>query len=270
MYEIICAVILGVVEGLTEFLPVSSTAHLVLVGELLRFSGPGAETFEVFIQLGAILAVVILYFERFLALLPSRAAAPVGEHSAMRGWPGLVKIGATCVPAFVLGFLFRKQIKEVLFHPFPIAIALIAGGVVMIVIERMQREPRVRDLDQISLGDCVKVGLFQCLALWPGMSRSGSTIIGGMLIGLERRVAAELSFLVAVPVMFAAVGYDLLKSIDHLALSDAPYFAVGFLVAFVTALAAIKGFLKFISVSSFAPFGWWRIAVGVATLWALR
>lgn len=266
MYPFLCAAILGIVEGLTEFLPVSSTAHLVLAGQLLGFTGDSAETFEVFIQAGAILAVLLLYHGRFERLVPGSAPAADG----MSGFPGLVKIAVACAPAFVLGFLLRDFIKDNLFHPAPIAIALILGGIVMIAIELRKPAPRVTRIEEISVRDAFIIGLAQCVALCPGVSRSGSTIVGGLLAGLGRRAAAEFSFLVAVPVMFAAVGYDLYKSFAHLQASDIPVFALGFAVAFVTAVAAIRFFMAIISRFSFAPFGIYRIIAGILVLTFIR
>ncbi len=228
-----------------------------------------ADTFDVFIQLGAILAVVFLYFDRFKALLDFKAAASP-QIVGLRGINGIIKLGVTCLPAFILGALFHHQIKERLFFPGPVAAALVFGGIAMILIERFWKKHPVGNLDQITLKQCLGIGLFQCLALWPGMSRSASTIIGGMLLGLERGIAAEFSFLVAVPIMCAAVGFDMLKSIHFLHASDVPIFAVGFIVSFVVAIVSIKFFIGVLNKITLAPFGWYRIALGALVLWFVR
>jgi len=259
------AIALGVLEGLTEFIPVSSTGHLILMGDLLSFTGPKADSFNVFIQLGAILAVVALYPHRFLALFDfSRAHGdkPVG----FRGMDGISKLVVTSIPALFFGALFHEAIKTRLFTPLPVAAALLLGGIIMVWIERRERTVLTTSVEELTLRQCFGIGLFQCLALWPGMSRSGSTIIGGMLLGLERKLAAEFSFLAAVPIMCAAVGYDLLKSRVFLEAADIPFFALGFLVSFVVAVAAIRFFVAIVSRYSLIPFGWYRIALGILVL----
>lgn len=256
------AALLGIVEGLTEFLPVSSTGHLILFGDLIEFHGALAGTFEIFIQLGAILAVVVLYKERFVALLPNKGV----ESDRLSGVPGCVKLFVGCLPAFILGPLLHSTIKEMLFFPGPVALALIVGGVLLIAIERRQREPSVCDVSDITLKQCFGVGVFQCLALWPGFSRSGATILGGLLLGLERKVAAEFSFLLAVPVMCAAVAYDLLKTAAGFSLQDLPVFALGFVISFMTAIAAIRFFLSLLTRFTLAPFGIYRIVIGICVL----
>ncbi len=256
------AILLGLVEGLTEFIPVSSTGHLILFGDAIGFSGERAKAFDVFIQLGAILAVVVLYFRTFLGLL--RFGEP---ETGMSGVLGCFKLFLACLPALVLGALLHKFIKAHLFAPVPVAIALILGGVVLVVIERLTKPKLIGGVDAISPRQALLVGLFQCLALWPGMSRSGSTIVGGMLLGIPRGVAAEFSFLVAVPVMCAAVGFDLLKSAHALQTSDIPLFATGFVVSFLSALLAIRIFIDVLRKYSLAAFGWYRIVLGIVVLW---
>lgn len=258
------ALILGIVEGLTEYIPVSSTGHLVLVGDVLEFTGATAATFSVFIQLGAILAVVVLYWHRFRGLLNFQ------RHEGLEGFAGMLKLGVACLPALLLGALAHGAIKEKLFNPITVASALIIGGVVMIVIERRTRTPRVDDVAALSLRDSLVIGLFQCFALWPGMSRSGSTIIGGMLVGCSRKVAAEFSFLVAVPIMVAAVGYDMLQSLHLLSADDVAVFAIGFVVSFVTAILAVRVFISLMQRTTLTPFGVYRIALGalVVAFWA--
>lgn len=266
MSDIVNGVWLGILEGLTEFIPVSSTGHLILLDEVIAFQNKNAETFEIFIQLGAILAVVVLYFKRFTGLLNFT------DNSASRfnGWLGIRKLFIACLPAFILGFLFHEIIKEYLFNSVTVAVALIVGGVIMIWIERKKLQPRVNQVEAISLTKCFYIGLFQCFALWPGMSRSGSTIIGGMLVGLNRTVAAEFSFLVAVPVMVVAVGYDMLKSFQSLYSDDLVLFAVGFIVSFVVALVAIKFFISILQRYTLVGFGYYRIILGIIVLIALR
>ncbi len=263
------AVVLGVVEGLTEFLPVSSTGHLIVVGHLLGFTDDVADTFEVFIQLGAILAVVVLYWRRFLALLPrADGVKREGEGNALAGWSGIIKIGAACLPVFVLGLIARDAIKTYLFSPVPVAWALIVGGIVIMIVDRDHRAARGErcSLDQISLKQAIGIGCIQCFALWPGISRSGATIIGGLACGLERRAAAEFSFLVAVPVMMAATGYDLLKSWQVLDGSVLVPFLGGFLVSFVVAVAAIRGFVAFLGSGSMVSFAVYRVVLGIVVL----
>lgn len=257
------AIILGLVEGLTEFLPVSSTGHLIIAGHLLGFTDQRAETFEIFIQLGAILAVAILYRERFLGLIPGRA--PAGTRFA--GGRGLFLLAVTTAPALVVGKFAHHAIKEKLFSPLTVAIGLAIGGVGLILIEIFKPRTRVSRLDDIGPREAIWVGLFQCLALWPGMSRSGSTIIGGMLAGADRKTTAEYSFLAAVPIMIAATIYDLYKSREFLHASDAPLFAVGFLVALVSAWLAVRFFIGFVGKHTLKGFGWYRLALAAFTWW---
>jgi undecaprenyl-diphosphatase len=259
--SLVNAAVLGIIEGLTEFFPISSTGHMIIVGELLGFTGEKAETFEIFIQLGAILSVVVLYLNRFLGLLPWKIGG-----QGLTGLRGLWFLFVACVPVSILGLLFRSTIRDNLFSSFTVAIALIVGGVAMILLERLSLRPRVHTVDEITTKQALAIGCFQCLALWPGMSRSASTIIGGLLSGLQRQVAAEFSFLVAVPLMCAAVGWDLLKSIDHLSLSDIPLFSVGFVVSFLTAILAIRFFTSLLKRYTLSSFGYYRIVLGLAVL----
>jgi undecaprenyl-diphosphatase len=238
MNEYLAAIILGIVEGITEFLPISSTGHLILAGHAIGFTDERAKTFEVIIQLGAILAVVYLYFPRFLGLIPTKH-----NTGGLKGWRGIIAIGLACAPAFVLGALFSKQIKHYLFYPGPVGWALVLGGIAMILIESRNRPPELERLDDITWFHAFWIGVFQCLALWPGMSRSASTMIGALLIGVHRRAGAEFSFLVAVPVMCAATAHDLFENYRHLSLSDVPMFLTGFVVSFIVAVAAIRTFL---------------------------
>ena len=248
---------LGIVEGLTEFIPVSSTGHLILFGEALQYEGAAADTFEIFIQLGAILAVVFLYPKRFTGLLR------FGDDGGFSGFNGLLKLFVACIPAFVLGFLFHSYIKELLFFPLPVALALLVGGVALIAIERANPTITASALEDITLRQCFLIGCFQCIALWPGFSRSGATIIGGLIVGLEKKIAAEFSFLVAVPVMVAATLYDLYKSYNSLGAGAFDELAIGFIVSLLVALVAIRTFIGFLQRFSLAPFGWYRILLAV-------
>ncbi|MGH9750311.1 MAG: undecaprenyl-diphosphate phosphatase [Candidatus Polarisedimenticolia bacterium] len=256
------AILLGLVEGITEFIPVSSTGHLIVAGHLLGFEGPRAATFEIFIQLGAILAVVALERRRVLDLV-----RPAGR-SGFAGLRGCLLLLTTSLPALVLGALFHGTIKEVLFRPATVAWALGLGGAVLILVERFRPVPRIGSLDGIDYRQALQIGLFQCLSLVPGVSRSGATIVGALLGGVERRAAASYSFLAAVPVMAAATLYDLWKSAGVLAPADALPFAIGFLVAFVSAWAAMRMFVAMLGRYTLRPFGWYRIVIAPLILLA--
>ncbi len=260
MSEWFLAVLLGLVEGLTEFIPVSSTGHLIVAGDLLKFTGDKAATFDVFIQLGAILAVVFIYKEKFLGLLSFE------KKDGFSGMNGIILLALTTAPALVIGFLVHSYIKTYLFNPTTVALGLGLGGVIMIIAERKLPTAEETTLDQIQRGDALKVGFFQCLAMWPGVSRSGATIIGGMMIGMHRKIASEYSFLAAVPVMCAATIYDLYKSRSFLSLSDVPFFAIGFVVSFISAWFAVRFFLKLISTHTLEAFGWYRIGIAALIL----
>jgi undecaprenyl-diphosphatase len=257
----VVAVILGIVEGLTEFIPVSSTGHLIVAGALLGFVGEKASTFEVAIQLGAILSVVVLYRERFMRLIPGNHDPFSPQGSALDGWPGLYRIGLATLPALVAGFLARNVIKQYLFTPDSVALALLVGGIGILLTEHLVRRRPTAPLDTLSLGQALGIGLFQTLALWPGTSRSAATIIGGIVLGLDRKGAAEFSFLIAVPIMMAATGYDLLKMRETLSTTEAGQLALGFVVAFVVALLTIRWFIRLLNRWSLIPFAWYRIVV---------
>ena len=258
------AILLGIVEGLTEFLPVSSTGHLIVVGRLLGWRGGSSETFEIFIQLGAILAVVVLERDVFLDLLRPRAR---GGFAGPRGCALLL---TTTVPALLAGALVHDWIKDNLFGPATVAWALFAGGVVILIVESLRPRAGVSSLDRLGFGQALAIGLFQCLSLWPGVSRSGATIVGGLLCGLERRTAATYSFVAAVPVMAAATLYDLLKSWSHLGAQDAAPFAIGFVVAFVSAYAAMRSFVALLGRFTLRPFAWYRIAIAPAVYFLVK
>jgi undecaprenyl-diphosphatase len=262
------AIILGIVEGLTEFLPVSSTGHLILTNALLGVEGGAADAYVIVIQLGAILSVVTLYRAQALAMLQGLIG---------RNRPGLdlfLKLCAAFFPAAVAGLLFDEMIERLLFHPGPVAVALVAGGAAMIVVERWHQRRMAagqfvpREIDSLSFKDAVLVGSAQCLALWPGTSRSMSTILGAQLLGFSNIAAAELSFLLALPTLGAATVYRLLDSHEELAAVPNGLWLVlvGNVVAFVVALLAIKGFLRIVMRRGMMPFGVYRIVLGLVFL----
>src|SRR3954467_2947088 len=260
------AFILGVVEGLTEFLPVSSTGHLILVSDLLGLNDEKGKVFDIVIQLGAILAACWEYRARFVKAFAGIASDPVHQRSAMN-------LFVAFLPAAIVGLAFQKQIKEFLFYPKPVAIALIVGAIVIFAVERWYKRhgaPRVTSVDAMTWMDALKVGLAQCFSLIPGTSRSGATIMGGMLFGLSREVATEFSFFLAVPIMVAATGYQLLKYRALLSADDLGAFAVGFLVSFVFALIAVKALIRYVARHDFNAFAWYRVALGALVLWYFR
>ncbi len=246
------AIVLGIVEGLTEFLPVSSTGHLILVSSLMGIKQTEFQkSFEIAIQLGSILAVVFLFYGRLF--------------SDIELWKRIV---VAFIPTGVLGFLLYKFIKGYLFNPFVVSFMLVLGGIVFILVERWLKDhpPKYGDEDQIPYLKAFAIGLFQSLAMIPGTSRSGATIVGGLLLGLDRRTAAEFSFLLAVPTMFVATGYDLYKNHSQFSVENWQILTVGFITAFVSAVVAVKWFLGFVKKHSFVPFGIYRIAVGLIFL----
>lgn len=247
------AIILGIVEGLTEFLPISSTGHLIITGHLLNFTGPKAETFDIVIQLGAILAVVALYFDRFIGLIK-----PVPDQR-FSGLYGIWLLFLTSLPASVVGLLAHSYIKQYLFSPFTVACALAAGAVMILVVEGTTKHEKTASIDDITPTQALGIGCFQCLALWPGFSRSAATIMGGMILGARRTVAAEYSFIAAVPIMFAATGYDFLKNYSLFGTGDLMFLAVGFCVSFISAWIAIKGFIYLLGRLTLRPFAIYRL-----------
>lgn len=259
MSDLVLAIILGLVEGLTEFLPVSSTAHQILVADLLGFRVAGWDAFVVMIQLGAILAIVVLYFGKLWHVLVTLPTDPKSRLFAA----GIV---IAVLPAVVLGVLFHSQIKAVLFAPLPIAVALIVGGLVIIAVERWKPAVRHAESDALPLSVCLRIGVLQCLAMIPGTSRSGATIIGALLMGVERRAAAEFSFFLAIPTMLGAFVYDLYKNWSVFDADSAMLIGVGALAAFVSALAVVRWALGFIARHGFTPFAWYRIALGAVIL----
>jgi undecaprenyl-diphosphatase len=253
------AVILGIVEGLTEFIPVSSTGHLIIAGSALGFVGEKAAAFQVAIQLGAILAVVVLYRERFIRLIPGRDEPVSSRPSKLDGWAGLGRLALATVPALVVGFFAGDAIKEHLFTPQSVSIALFAGGIGILAAENQVRRRPTAPLDALSIGQALGIGLFQTLALWPGTSRSAATIIGGLIFGLDRKGAAEFSFLIAVPLIAAAAGHELWNMKGLLSVAEGGQLAVGFGVAFIVALLTVRAFLRMLNRWSLAPFAWYRI-----------
>ncbi|MEA2724139.1 MAG: undecaprenyl-diphosphatase [Gemmatimonadales bacterium] len=251
--------ILGLVEGATEFIPVSSTGHLIVVSNWLGLVDERAKTFDVFIQLGAILAIVWLYRARLWRTLAAARQDPISRRF-------VVNLIIAFLPAAIVGFLFHGWIKERLFNPTVVAIALLVGGILILLIERLAPAPKVRDVTEVPPRTALGIGLAQVLSLIPGVSRSGATIMGGYSLGLSRIAATEFSFFLAIPVMFAATLYDLLKSWSVLALSDVPLFVVGFVVSFVSALVVVRIFLSYVSRHSFSAFAWYRIAFGAVLL----
>jgi undecaprenyl-diphosphatase len=247
--------LLGIIEGLTEFLPVSSTGHLILFGHYLKFESPG-HSFEVLIQLGAILAILSVYAGRLFGL----ARGALTGDARSRNF--VIAVLVAFLPAVIIGMGAHSIIKGVLFNPFVVCISLISGGLVLLVVDETRFDIKVRDIEDISLPMALKIGLFQCIAMIPGVSRSGATIVGAMLMGAEKRVAAEFSFFLAMPTMVGAFSYDLYKNYKHLTFDDVAAVGVGFVCAFFAALFVVRSFLGFVSKSGFSLFAWWRIVVG--------
>jgi undecaprenyl-diphosphatase len=258
------ALLLGLIEGATEFLPISSTGHLIIVGDLIDFlDKEKRDVFEIVIQLGAILSVLWLYQARFKTI----AQTIVSDQQSQKF---VLQLLIAFLPLAILGLLFHHQIKATLFNPISVAIALIVGGLLILYIEKLSLKVRITKIESMTMLDAFKIGCAQAFALIPGGSRAGATILGGMLFGLSRQVATEFSFFLAVPVMFAASGYDLLKNRHLLTLDDAGLFAVGFIAAFLSALVAIKTFIRYIAVHDFRVFAWYRIALGLLVLLYFR
>lgn len=256
MLLLIKAAIMGVVEGLTEFLPISSTGHLILAGSLLGFTDERAKVFEIAIQTGAIVAVIIVYWQRIRDTV-------VGLPTQREAQRFALNVLIAFVPAVVLGLLFGKTIKEHLFTPLVVATTFIIGGFIILWAERREAShTHVHTVDDMTPLDALKVGLVQCLALVPGTSRSGSTIIGGMLMGLSRKAATDFSFFLAIPTLIGAGVYSLYKARALLSAADVPLFAVGFLFAFLSAWLCIRWLLRYVASHSFVPFAWYRIAFG--------
>ena len=265
------AALMGIVEGLTEFLPISSTGHLILAGSLLDFTGETVKVFEIAIQTGAMLAVIWEYRQRLAATVTGLATEPAARRFALN-------VLVAFIPAAVLGLLLGKVVKEHLFHPVPVAMAFIVGGLIILWVERRHRgqfgerdlegtrRARVESVDQMSGLDALKVGLVQCLALIPGTSRSGATIIGSMMFGFSRKCATEFSFFLGIPTLMGAGAYSVWKQRDLLQWSDLPMFAVGTVFAFFSAWLCIRWLIRYVSTHDFTVFAWYRIVFGLVVL----
>ena len=260
LHSLIQAALMGIVEGLTEFLPISSTGHLILAGALLGFEGEKAKVFEIAIQTGAIFAVILVYAQKIRATLVALPNQRQAQSFALN-------VLIAFIPAVVLGLLLGSAIKARLFNANVVAAAFIVGGLVILWAERrQQRTVRVQTVEDMTWGDALKVGLVQCLAMVPGTSRSGATIIGGMLLGLSRQAATEFSFYLAIPTLIGAGAYSLFKERALLSAADIPLFAVGLTFSFVSAWLCIRWLLRYIATHSFVPFAWYRIAFGLVVL----
>jgi undecaprenyl-diphosphatase len=253
------ALILGVVEGLTEFLPISSTGHLIIASDLLDFHDEKGKVFEIAIQTGAMLAVVWEYRARFARALTGLTSDPVAQRFVLN-------LVVAFVPAAVLGLVFGSLIKAHLFRPVPVALAFVVGAVIILWVERTPRRPRVESVDDMTWKDALKVGIAQSAALIPGTSRSGATIIGGMLFGLSRRAATEFSFFLAVPTLVAAGAYDLVKHRALLSAADLPVFSVGLVTSFISAFVCVRWLIRYIATHDFTIFAWYRIVFGAIVL----
>jgi undecaprenyl-diphosphatase len=262
MLDLWNSIIIGIIEGLTEFLPVSSTGHMILAGHLIGFTGNKADTFDIVIQLGAILAIVVLYWKRVLRLFGVRETNITRTNGPQLNLKHII-IGI--LPALVLGFLLHKYIKQ-LFTPQTVVIGLIVGGIFMIIAEKFHSSVEAETLDDITYRQSFFIGVAQCLSLWPGFSRSGATIAGGMLAGTSRAAAADYTFLMAVPIMAAATGYDLLKSYKSFSSSDVVFFIVGFVVAFIVAILAVATFIKLVGKLKLTYFSYYRFALAAVVI----
>ncbi|MFN3945733.1 MAG: undecaprenyl-diphosphate phosphatase [Allosphingosinicella sp.] len=262
--SVITIILLGILEGMTEFIPVSSTGHLVLASTLLGFEGEASKTFKIAIQMGAILAVLVAYHSRFTGVAAGLLRRDAGSFAFSRN------ILLAFLPAMVVGFIFYANIRVLLETPEVVCVALVLGGIAILLIERMVKTVRFDSVEAISTRTALIIGVIQCLAMIPGVSRSGATIMGALVMGVERKTAAEFSFFLAVPTMLAATVYDLYKNRDILTADDVGAIGIGFAVAFVTALIVVKAFVAIVSRFGFAPFAWYRIVIGtVALVWLL-
>ncbi len=255
------AVLLGIVEGLTEFLPISSTGHLIFTSELLSFSGPRRDVFVIFIQLGAILSVVWEYRRRL-----RRVAAELPHSAAARGFVGRLLLAF--LPAALIGLAVHDFLLR-LFFPASVAVALIVGSGLILLVEALPLRMRTQDVERVGLKQTLGIGVAQCLALWPGFSRSAATILGGLTVGLDRRTATEFSFFLAIPTMFAATSYSLYKNVERLEPGDLLWLALSSAISFLVAWGSIRWFLRYISTHSFVAFAWYRLTVGVVILLVL-
>lgn len=256
LITIASAALLGLIEGLTEFIPVSSTGHLILTIDLIGFRGPPGAVFEIAIQLGAILAVCFAYRERLIRVVAGLLPREPKSIAFVRN------LILAFLPAMFLGLMFHGFIKSVLFSPWVVSVMLIIGGIIILLIERRTIEPTCRDVDDIGPALAVKIGFCQAIAMIPGVSRSGATIMGALMLGVDRKAATEFSFFLAIPTMFAATVYDLFKNRASLDSEGLGLIAIGFTVAFIAALVVVKSVIAFISRHGFVPFAWYRIAIG--------
>jgi len=260
LFLLLKALILGIVEGLTEFLPVSSTGHLIIAGDLLQFNDEIGKAFEIVIQLGAILAICWEYRERLLHVAGGITSDPSSQRF-------VINLFVAFLPVAIIGLIFIKPIKAYLFQPFTVAIAFIIGGLIIFWVEKGRNySPRINSIDEMHWGDALKVGLAQVVSLIPGTSRSGATIMGGMIFGMSRQAATEFSFFLALPVMFAASFYDLYKHWDLMDSQALAVFAVGFVTAFISAFIAVRALIKFVARHTFVVFAWYRIVFGIILL----
>jgi undecaprenyl-diphosphatase len=253
--SIIDSIVLAIIEGLTEFLPISSTGHMIMGQTLLKIDGDFVKTFEISIQLGAIMAIVLLYAQRFL-----------------QSFTIYLKLGVAFIPTGIVGFLAYKTIKMYLFNPYVVGVALVIGGIILVLIDKkvVAKESKTLDLEAISYKNSFFIGLIQCISMIPGVSRAAATIIGGVFNGLDKKQAMEFSFLLAVPTMFAATGYDLIKTPIHFSSNEYFLLGIGLVIAFITAWAAVKVFIKLVENYGFKYFGYYRIVIGLLFLLFIR
>jgi undecaprenyl-diphosphatase len=256
-HDVISALVLGAIEGFTEFLPISSTGHLILAGELLGFQDPTGKVFDVVIQLGAILSVVVFSFSRLWKVLVGLGSDPGARRFALA-------VILAFLPAAVLGLIFHDFIKNQLFSPWVVCVTLVLGGIAILLIERLAPRPRYNSIESIPMKTAVGIGFCQALAMIPGVSRSGATILGGELLGVDRRIATEFTFYLAIPTMLGATLLDLYKARNELTSDGIGLIAVGFVTAFVVAIPVVKGLINFVGRYGLAPFAWYRIVFGLA------
>jgi undecaprenyl-diphosphatase len=262
LYDYASAILLGIVEGLTEFLPISSTGHLILADRLLGIEGPESKLFDIVIQLGAILAVCWVYRERLI-----HAAAGLATDAPAQRFVGNIVIAF--VPAAIAGVFLYRIIKDLLFSPWVVAVSLIVGGFVILLVERVRPRPRVHDIEAMSLRTALAIGCCQVLAMIPGVSRAGATIMGALMMRVDRPAATEFSFFLAIPTMLGATVYDLYKNRAILSFDGAVLIVIGFVVAFIAALFVVRRLVEFVSRNGFGVFAWYRIVVGAVALLAL-
>jgi undecaprenyl-diphosphatase len=257
------AIAMGLIEGMTEFLPISSTGHLILLGDIIGFQGPPGKLFEIVVQMGAILAIMVLYFHRLWALLIGLPTNPDARRFALA-------VLLAFLPAAVIGVFAHSAIKTVLFNPTVVCLSLIWGGIAILLIERVKPTPVVMTAEAMPLKTALAIGFVQCLAMIPGTSRSGATIMGALLLRVERKAAAEFSFFLAMPTMLGATVYDVYKNHASLTFDGASVIAVGFVVAFLSAILVVRALLAWLGKHGFQPFAWYRIALGAAMLLLLQ